>query len=573
MKGMKKLLSILMVLTLVMSLGATALAATITVDPLDKDTVEHTYEVYQIFAGTQDPAYSEGDGDDAPLGDVVWGENIDGDAFLKALQADPDIGSHYTTDKSGNPITDAKGVAKALGEYQGDAEKFAEIAAKHLTGTPKTVKSTDTAGVTVDNGYYLIQDVTPGTTLEDGSARNKTMLQVTRDVQITPKYDIPSSEKKVLDINDTDTSKVKPTAGDTNDLAWEDTADHDIGDVVYFKLTGTLPTDLATYDPYELTFHDKEGPGLIFDSIVGVYYQAPGPDDLTVIDATYYTVTQNPSDTDSFDISFSDVTDIPDVVGGGKIVVVYGSKLDGAGVVIGSKGNPNEMYMEYSNDSENGGKGKTPVDTVIVFTYELDTNKIDGDKEPLDGAGFTLLKEYKQPDDNASHDLDPEYTYENVQNATAGSWLVEKDASGNIVKYWKVVGVIKDADAGTDFDFKGIDDGTYRLVETEVPAGYNKADDIEFTVKATHTSDPGELKLETLTANGATVDPDKPITVDMTADASSGAVGTDVMNQEGPVLPETGGIGTTIFYIAGAVLVAGAVILLVTKKRVSGMEK
>ena len=109
---------------------------------------------------------------------------------------------------------------------------------------------------------------------------------------------------------------------------------------------------------------------------------------------------------------------------------------------------------------------------------------------------------------------------------------------------------------GTIFDFKGVDDGNYVLVETTIPESYNACDALAFTVSATHDTTSDDPKLQSL-AGG-----DK-----FTGDAEAGILTTDVENKKGNTLPSTGGIGTTIFYVLGGLLVAFAAILLITKKR------
>ena len=104
---------------------------------------------------------------------------------------------------------------------------------------------------------------------------------------------------------------------------------------------------------------------------------------------------------------------------------------------------------------------------------------------------------------------------------------------------------------GTVFKFEGLDAGTYKLEETTVPTGYNQADPIEFTITA-------DYKDQTLTINGIA--------------NNAGVLVTDVENLTGTELPSTGGIGTTIFYVAGGILVVGAAVMLIAKKRTENEE-
>jgi LPXTG-motif cell wall-anchored protein len=117
-----------------------------------------------------------------------------------------------------------------------------------------------------------------------------------------------------------------------------------------------------------------------------------------------------------------------------------------------------------------------------------------------------------------------------------------------------------DADGDT-FGFKGIDDGTYVLVETVIPAGYNAWDAEEFDVVATHDVVADMPKLTALEGGDL-----------LTGDVSTGILSTEIENNSGIGLPETGGIGTTIFYIVGGLLAGAAVVLLITKKRMNSAE-
>ena len=225
------------------------------------------------------------------------------------------------------------------------------------------------------------------------------------------------------------------------------------------------------------------------------------------------------------------------------ITVEYTATLN-EGAVLGSKGNPNKVYLEFSNNpnQNQGGEpetGKTPEDVVIVFTYKTVINKVDQDKNPLPGAEFALEKFV------ASAKGDVEY------KGVLGSWAEKSVIKNN---------------AGTIFTFNGLDDGEYRIKETATPAGYNTVADIYFTVTAEHEILSDNPALTGLSGDEGTGE------LIFTADEQEGSLTTDIENKKGTTLPETGGIGTTVFYILGSVLVLGAVVLLITKKRMN-MEK
>ena len=107
---------------------------------------------------------------------------------------------------------------------------------------------------------------------------------------------------------------------------------------------------------------------------------------------------------------------------------------------------------------------------------------------------------------------------------------------------------MKSANETGKFNIKGLDAGTYVLKETTTPSGYNTCDPVTIIISATHT--------ENETGTGA-----------ITNLANSTHMANIIENKKGSQLPETGGMGTTIFYVVGTILVLAAVVLLITKKR------
>ncbi len=190
-------------------------------------------------------------------------------------------------------------------------------------------------------------------------------------------------------------------------------------------------------------------------------------------------------------------------------------------------------HVEFSNNPYDTTKtGRTPDDKVIVFTYETIVNKVDPDKKPLAGAAFTLSKKGQDG------------TYQTVKTIEAGDT--------------------------TTFEFKGLDDGVYRLSETSAPEGYNKIEDIDFEISASHdeqSDNPALLKLMGTSDKSAVV---KLGRYEATVSPQDGTITTEIENKKGTVLPSTGGIGTRIFYAAGAILVAAAIALLVYRKKMAG---
>lgn len=199
-----------------------------------------------------------------------------------------------------------------------------------------------------------------------------------------------------------------------------------------------------------------------------------------------------------------------------EIVIKFSAKLNNS-ATVGSTGNPNTAVLDYKNESE---VETTPEDTVITYTTKLVIDKIDGDtQQPLEGAGFTLYKDSVADENKIGDELT----------------------------------------TGSTFTWTGLEAGEYILVETTVPAGYNGVKNIEFEIAV---KEPEEVKTGDETAEWSTT------STKISAEDASTFYGK-IENNTGSLLPETGGIGTTIFYVVGLALMLGAAILLITKKRMT----
>jgi fimbrial isopeptide formation D2 family protein/LPXTG-motif cell wall-anchored protein len=406
----------------------------------------------------------------------------------------------------------AADVAKALSD---GTIKIADLEDKLKLTTPaKTVPSTERSTV-IDGlaaGYYLVKDK-DGTQKDKSDAYTKFIVQVVGDTEAAVKSDVPTVVKKVKDTND--------STGTTSD--WQDSADYDIGDDVSYQITGTMPANIADYTTYKYTFTDTMSKGLTYTAKNAKI--TIGTTDVT--SSFEETVTTKEDGTTEVTWSCDNLKGIEGVTlnKDTKVVVTYSAKLN-ENAVLGAAGNPNEVDLTYSNNPNKGGEGetgKTPEDKNIVFTYKTVVNKVDQDKKSLAGAAFKLEK--KQSDGS----------YKTVKEFTAGE--------------------------ETTFEFKGLDDGDYKLSETTTPAGYNTIAPIEFTISAEHDTDSADPKLTELTGNVTKGE------ATFTVDKDAGSLTTDVVNKKGSTLPSTGGIGTTIFYAAGGALVVLAGVMIAARKR------
>lgn len=522
MKHMKKFVGVLLAMIMALAMTMTAFAATVTV-PSDGILKDHTFTAYQVLSGREEGGV---------LSDVKWGSGINSDAFLTALKADTTCGSLFTD------CTDAAAVAKVLGDNNTNTA-LANAVAKLAYANKKDTGTALTSGEnTLADGYYLVVDTTAD--VGEGGAYNASLLQVVGNIKITVKTDAPTVEKKVLEDD-----KYNQDGG--YGTGYNDVADYNMGDAVPFHLIGSVP-DMSRYDTYKYIFHDTLSAGLTLNENSIKVYVASDKAGTDKAEITGWTKAVNGQ---SFTVSFTDLKTVSGVSQGKYIIVEYTATLN-QDAVVGLDGNPNVVYLEYSNkpdqsgSGDTGNTGKTPEDKVIVFTYELDTTKVDGQDttKKLEGAEFKL------------------------KNA-AGKWAIVD--SNSKVTGWADTeegGSTLTSDANGLFKVIGLDDGTYYLKETKAPTGYNLlSSEITVVIKATTTN--GQTWTDGQASSALTK---LAVTADGkagTGDTSTGVAGITVANNKGSTLPETGGMGTTIFYVLGTILVLGAAIMLITKRRMN----
>lgn len=585
MKATRKLLALLLALLLTAALTVPALANeddgtdeaqpqadttyTITINN-NKDG--HIYEAYQVFAG--DLAGSEQAG--YVLSNITWGTGVNGGALLSALKSDETLQIHF-----GN-CTTAADVAKVLSDNAGQGgsfasnsanlDAFAAIVGENLSGTA-TGTSTD-AGDTytisdLPAGYYFVKDKDDSLTGADPDAYTKFMLELVQNTTVQPKSDVPSVEKKVQEDD-----KYNQDGG--YGQGYNDVADWNIGEAVPFKLIGTIP-EMDGYDTYKYIFHDTLSNGLTLNaSSVKVYVAESANADLStltpLIEGDDYTLnTSSLSDNCSFEVVFSDLTEVTIPERSEYIIVAYTATLN-KNAEIGLDGNPNKVYLEFSNNPyAEEETNETPKDEVIVFTYELDTTKVDGGSEDpenptkLQDAQFVLLN--STGDKVAKIDTANKFDgwVELPEGTGEGGAITYEDWTG----YNETNKVILTSDDDGLFKVIGLDDGTYKLREIQAPDGFNLLpNDVEVVITATTNNGQdwtsGKAS-EALTKLEVTADSQPG-----TGDVISGVAGITIENNKGATLPETGGMGTTVFYVLGGILAVGAGVLLVARRRMRG---
>ena len=502
MKSIRKLASLLLALVMVFALAVTAFAdepgttttpvtGSITVDNPQNGT---TYTAYKIF----DVTYNGDNYSYTIKGDSKWYDTVH-------TYATPEHGLTLTpvADTTANTFV-VTFVDDTNATNKFSAPDFAAALKNALDGGSVTDTgrqlSADGTSVTVKDlklGYYFVKS--------DATDALCNLTTTNPNANIHDKNDMPFKKT----VNNADVANV------------------DVGKTVTFTITGKVP-DYTGFDTYTYKIADKMSDGLTFDqSSVSVKV------DGTQVETGKYTLTVG-SNTDTYTFELS-INNVKDFQIGKDIEVTYNATVNKKAIAVLSE---NKAKLIYSNDPTSDGTGVIKPPVVKVYTSKIVINKYETDNEnkKLNGAKFVLYKEV--PTEGATEATKMYYKWD--ETAQEVEWNANKDQA-------TVKETGKDGNNG-EASFDGLADGTYYLVETKAPAGYNQLD--------------------------------KPVKVEVHVGENAGAVTSDtqltvtenVANKAGTLLPSTGGMGTTIFYVLGFVLVVGAGVLLVTKKRMSQGE-
>lgn len=600
MKTIKRLASIsaalVMAATSVMSFASFADSAKYTEPKTDsnvtKGTIEiansntefdvHSYSAYQIFKGTY------GDG---VLANIDWGTGVNSEGLVGKLHEKI---SAISADATANDV--ATWLADSA-RTDAEIKAFQQVISANLSNTKvDSQKSGATEGsiinttATISNladGYYLVKD---NDAASGGDAKSRDIMTTVggdNGIKATQKNALTQVEKKVQE-------------GD----AWQDVADATVTDEVRFKLKATLPENLDDYTKFYIKFNDTlDLPGfeLTSDNKADIVVKSA-----KIIDKNDSTKTKDltvkttehvasgevnevldtaQSDKVTFSFEIQDILSIKDESGekafaqpGSTVEIEYTAKLANGAIVTPTTGNDNAVTLEYSNNPNEDMEGKdkpdslgeTPKDVVTVLTYELDWDKVaaeltDGNHAALTGAKFKLSR---------MNDTTTEEWYTETDGVI--TWKSGKDAEGNA----KVIV----AEEGTNnYKLPGVDAGTYKLYETEAPAGRNlPSTPFEITISRTFTTTAKENLTERVIANSETeakrATPLETLKIQLKGNdeadgnTSTGVVKTNIENGKGTELPSTGGIGTKIFLAGGGTLVLGAGVTLIAKKRMKNKE-
>lgn len=544
----------------------------------------HTFEAYRIFDGAVD---TEG-----KLSDITWAEGVNTTDIAAALA------NAGLTVPGGKDLSKAADVAQVLSGLTDDSDVMKKVAdvfyarKGNATGSAST-KNSDGNYVIEKQiaGYYLVTDRYTAGSAEAGAATlSRNVLAVVGDVTAKVKNDKPTVEKKVL----------TPAPADANSAG--------IGDTVAFQITGKVP-NYAGYDKYFYVINDTLSAGLTFDGAQNVVVKV-GETTLKATD-DYVVYTGQDAAPHTFEVAFKNIKGYKV---GDSITVTYSATVN-ENAVIGGTGNANETDVTYSNnpnDSSKGNPGENPKpdtdtptgtsgkDKTVTYVAELDLTKYKdsvADANKLKGATFTLTgtsdvvrgkgEDIFTVDTKGAYWKLKDGTYtttaphgditddkDNVKvesNYDAYESTTTKYALQHVTSYesgTEEIFMQGTSDASGRIVFKGLGAGTYTLTEVVTPDGYNTATPITFTIKI---EVPGAITTgeETATYSVESITPEGTGITLKDGSATTGIYETNVIDKSGSTLPSTGGMGTTLFYVLGGVLLAAAVILLITRKRMS----
>lgn len=302
--------------------------------------------------------------------------------------------------------------------------------------------------------------------------------------------------------------------------SWGEGNDGNVGDTVNFQTT-IYVTD---GNPTNYVLHDKMSNGLAFQT--GTISVKKNGDPFTD-----YTI-ETPIDDCTFEIKFKEGS----LHTNDKVVVTYSATIN-SNAVVGTAGNENETWLKYGNNGETThGRTKT-------YTWK-----------------FNILKFFTNSNDEKQYLADVEFVLYRKNNTTDPAEYAKFDSNNKLTGWTKnesEAGKLR-TNATSNVCVEGLDEGTYFLKETATPVGFNSlTSDVEVQI----TSSCNTLTNATYTVQYKMVNDED------FADTDDKEKVVPIENKRGTVLPGTGGIGTTIFYVVGGGLMVAAAILLITKKR------
>lgn len=586
MKHVKKLASLILAVVMVVALALPCYAAnTVTILKDDPNATIPVVYAYQIFSG---------DISGGKLTNVTWGRSISADkeglvdALIEEGFLSDDFKTFYGEEYWAQFVSEA--VAR-LADDSAELDRFAEVVSDYLNASFVCNYGAESFDVNGD-GYYLFKNTK--STTNPPEAYTKYILKVAEsETYITMKSDAPSLDKEIVGGEESDATSAS------------------IGDKITFQLTSTIP-EMDGYDKYYYIIHDTMSSGLTFNDDITVSMNGQNmvayTDGQEYANSDYYVEFDAASN--SFKIVFINFLQYKGQTG--EITVTYSATLN-QDAQIYPNANTNKAYLQYSNDpnydhdgetsekpgddipdnppgDEPGGNpppdptGTTPESFVYIYSTTLRLNKLDEVGGYLSNAKFKIegtstgiykINENVFRKDNANGTwyrlTNGSYTQTAPTAETADVYesTTDKYVSVTVNKETPLLSNLVNEGWVDDYGvllFTGLGEGTYTITELVAPEGYNKLKHpITVDIKWNGT-EAEDMWTVTITLEGLNGEP-----YTLTSGISSGVYPVYVSNTPGVQLPSTGGMGTTLFYFAGSLLVLAACILLVTKKRMANI--
>ena len=549
----------------------------ITINKVDDAKKDNTFKAYQIFTAKVIDAQ---DGSGKIASDVKWavGDQAQKD-IITAIRGSKDYSDSKSQLPTEDPITaqdvadwlsanvttttasanGAKGTRVAPGDV---LYSIAKAVINNETAVGNSIKAGDSWTCSNDGYYLFVSDGLTDTTKPNTGTSPIFAIVGGNPVTVTEKTSIPTVDKQILD----DTADKTATTAAEGD--WKNVGDAWIGQVIDYKLTGTVADNITSYDnKYQYEFQDTLSKGL------DVVKDANGnPLNLKVYivknDGTHaevkkdaskgYTVTatkNSDSKTELLRVSFDDLKAIEDTsnasIAAGDIknvVVTYQATLTSEAEYTAA-GNTNEVQLVYSNDPMSNGTGTSESKKVADYVFGFNVTKADADPNNVNAklvAGFKVkmitegsnkkVEKYLKRDGSFSNNVNDAYTFETTGDHNTVS-------------------------------IPGLVAGTYLISESKTPAGYNTIADFEITVKPEFNAD-GTLKRLSVTPGSDMV------TATIEDKTTTTMIPVTIRNKKGSGLPLTGLNGVTFTWIAGgAVLVIGVAHLIRSRKQAEESEQ
>lgn len=551
--------------------------SSITINKVDDANKDNTFKAYQIFKAKVADEGSKG----KVASDIEWSSTTIGPKVVAAIKGSAkykeivDVdGAAALADGATAPVvaewlaknvtgTSASSATSSEGTRVAPGDVLYAIAAAITDETPAgnsfKVDDSWTRPNAYGDGYYLfVPDGLTNPAKPNTGTSPIFAIVGGKPVTVTEKTSIPTVDKQILD-DTADKTAATPAEGD-----WKNVGDAWIGQVIDYRLTGTVADNITSYDKYQYEFHDTLSKGL------NVVKDANGnPLNLKVYivkkDGTHAevkydaskgytaTATRDPdSKTELLKVSFGNLKAIEDTTNASiaagdikNVVVTYQATLT-SDAEYTATGNTNDVKLVYSNNPMADGTGTSTSKRVTDHVFRLDVTKVEKDNQ----------------DQKLEATFQVKMTQEGDTPLKTDRWLTQ---TGGITEKKEDAGKFTtEKDTGKIY-IPGLVEGTYEITECNTPAGYNTLAPFTITVKPEYGNDGNLTKLTVTSSDTVMVTPGN------TKDAT---IPVTIQNKKGSGLPLTGLNGVTFTWIAGgAVLCIGVAHLIRSRKQAEESEQ